>query len=70
MSVAKILEQTKYLSRHERKLLAIQLIEGLEQPEGKKHNILEFAGIAAHLADDEDPQAYVKRLREEWDDRP
>jgi len=70
MSVAKILEQTKYLSRQERKLLAIQLIEGLEQPEGRKRDISEFAGIAAHLAADEDPQDYVTRIRGEWDDRP
>jgi hypothetical protein len=33
------------------------------------HDILEFDGIAAHLADDEDPQAYVNRIRDEWDTR-
>jgi hypothetical protein len=43
-----------------------------EEPveEDKTHSILEFEGIAAHLADDEDPQHYVNRLRGEWDDRP
>jgi hypothetical protein len=36
---------------------------------GQMHDILEFEGIAAHLADDEDPQAYVNRIRDEWDTR-
>jgi hypothetical protein len=35
----------------------------------KARSILEFEGIAAHLADDEDPQEHLRRLRDEWDDR-
>lgn len=71
MTVAEIMEQAKSLSREERKTLVKLLVDTLDMPEPeKKHSILEFEGIAAHLADDEDPQDYLRRIRSEWDDRP
>lgn len=71
MSITEILEQAQALSPHERKQLAKLLIDSLDVPEDEGlHDILEFEGIAAHLADDEDPQAYINRMRAEWDDRP
>ena len=69
MTVAEIMEQVKALSREERKELMKRLVDTLDEPETKKHSIREFAGIAAHLADDEDPQDYVNRIRDEWDRR-
>lgn len=71
MTIAEIVEQAKHLTSDERKLLVKQLIDLFDaEPIQKTHSILEFEGIAAHLADDEDPQDYVSRLRSEWDARP
>jgi hypothetical protein len=71
MTVAEIMERAKTLSLQERKELAKLLIDSLDMPVSEEmHSILEFESIAAHLADDEDPQEYVKRIRREWDDRP
>jgi hypothetical protein len=55
-----------------RKQLIAFVVDSLTERDDKEklHNILEFEGVAAHQADDEDPQAYVDRLRSEWDDRP
>ena len=69
MTIADIVQQVKSLSRDERKVLVKQLIHLLDEPETKTHSILEFEGIAAHLADDEDPQDYINRMRDEWDNR-
>jgi len=55
MTVAEILEQAKALSWLERKELVKLLIDSLDAPGYEKtHDILEFKGIAAHLADHED----------------
>lgn len=74
MTVVEILEQVRTLSRAERRDLTKALVDMLAEPEDSsaalKRSILEFEGIAAHLADDEDPQAYLKRMRAEWDDPP
>jgi hypothetical protein len=68
MTLGEIMEQVRKLSQQERKELAKLLIDSLDVPEPEKsHSILEFAGIAAHLADDVDPQEYVNRIRGEWD---
>lgn len=82
MSIAELVEQARTLSIQERKQLVKALIDTLDAPEevklhritelrglgtAKPHSILEFEGIAAHLADAEDPQEYVNRLRDEWD---
>lgn len=71
MTVSEIWEQVKILSPEERaELVRLLLAElrGTADAE-KTHDIMEFAGIAAHLADEEDPQVYVSRLRDEWDSR-
>jgi hypothetical protein len=68
MTIHKILEQVKVLSAKEREELVQQLLmmrDDSTEPD-KIHDILEFEGIASHLADDEDPQVYVNRLRTEW----
>lgn len=71
MSVQEIVQEFKALSLSERKQLIKLLVDSLtdaQEEVAKSHSIAEFAGIAAHLADDEDPQAYINRLRDEWDE--
>jgi hypothetical protein len=68
VTVAEIFEQAKALSQRERKELVKWLVDTFDAE--KTHSILEFEGMAAHLADDEDPQDYVNRTRSEWDERP
>lgn len=75
MTVAEVLQQAQRLSVRERKELVKLLIDTLDAPVSgetprKKHSILEFAGIGAHLADSEDPQDYINHMRSEWDERP
>lgn len=70
MSVTEIMEQAKNLSLQERKELVKLLVDTLDMPSTKKYSILEFEGIAVHLANGEDPQNYVRCIRNEWDDRP
>lgn len=72
MTIQEMIQEARTLSVEERKQLIKALIDIVNEPETekpKKRNIMDFAGIAAHLADDEDPQAYVRRLRDEWGDR-
>lgn len=70
MTVIDLLRQAQRLSIDERKQLVKLLVDTLDAaPTEPLHDIAEFEGIAAHLADDEDPQDYVNRLRAEWDDR-
>jgi hypothetical protein len=69
MTVLEVLEQAKALSPQERKQLMKLLVDTFDVPVAvNMHSILEFEGIASHLADNEDPQDYVSRLRSEWDD--
>jgi hypothetical protein len=68
MSIQEIVREFRSLSLEERKNVLKLLIDTLMEPTTEKtHLISEFQGIAAILADDEDPQAYVSRLRDEWD---
>ncbi|MFZ4814758.1 MAG: hypothetical protein ACOYL5_09490 [Phototrophicaceae bacterium] len=71
MTFTSVLHQARSLSREQRKELIQQLVDDLDfdSPE-KTHSILEFEGIGEHLADEEDPQDYVNRIRSEWDERP
>ena len=71
MTINEIWEQVKVLSPKERDELVRRLLSlPTHTPAaGQTHDILEFEGIAAHLADDEDPQAYVNRIRDEWNTR-
>ena len=71
MTVLEVLEQAKALSVAERKELTKLLIDSLDTaPPTRTHSILEFEGMAAQLADEEDVQEYLQRIRSEWDDRP
>jgi hypothetical protein len=71
MTLGEILEHAKSLSLSERKELVKILVDTLDTPTSEpQHSILEFEGIAAHLADEEDPQAYINRIRSEWDKHP
>jgi hypothetical protein len=73
MTLEEIKHGVHTLTLEQRKQLIAFIVDSLaEEPTDaeKTHSILEFEGIAAHLADSEDPQQYVNRLRSEWDDRP
>jgi hypothetical protein len=71
MTLAEALKYAQALSVPERKELVKILVDSLGVPETEKtHSILEFAGMAAHLTDDEDPQDYINRIRAEWDEHP
>jgi hypothetical protein len=70
MTIQEMIQEARKLSVEERKQLIKALNDIVNEPAEtpKKRNILEFEGIAAHLADLEDPQDYLKRLRSEWDE--
>lgn len=72
MTVQEMIQEARTLSIKERQQLIKALVAIDTEPEQaekpKKRNIMEFAGIASHLADSEDPQDYVRRLRQEWDE--
>ena len=70
MTLQEMIREARELSTDELKQLMKVLIDMMPPAEVKQHSILEFEGIAAHLADEEDPQEYMKRLRSEWDERP
>lgn len=72
MTLEDIKHQVHALTVEQRKQLIAYIIDSPTEYESneKTHSILEFEGIAAHLADDDDPQDYVNRLRSEWDDLP
>lgn len=69
MSVYEVMRQALDLPIPQRSALIKLLVDSLIEPQlaEKTHSIFEFEGIAAHLADDEDPQDYINRLRDEWD---
>jgi hypothetical protein len=66
MTINEIWEQVKVLSTKERDELVRRLLafHADLSVDNQMHDILEFEGIAAHLADEEDPQSYVNRIRE------
>jgi hypothetical protein len=70
MTLEEIKRGVQALTLEQRKQLIVDSLAEEPTDEEKTHSILEFEGIAAHLADSEDPQHYVNRLRREWDDRP
>jgi hypothetical protein len=69
MTFETIIKEVRALPVEARKQLVYIILDTLGD-NVKTHDILEFRGIGAHLADDEDPQDYVQRLRSEWDERP
>lgn len=79
MSFQEILEQVKDMPQKEQETL-YQVLEVLLSEKKKKqvysdeqfhtkkpYSLLDFRGVAKHIADDEDPQDYINRLRDEWD---
>lgn len=69
MSVQEVIQQVRQLPRHEQHELMQWLEKFLrdDNASDKPYSVWDFEGIAAHLADDEDPQAYIKHLCDEWD---
>jgi hypothetical protein len=66
MPFGQLVAQARTLSHVELVELLKQLVDLVSAPTQvrKKHSIC----IAAHLADDEAPQDYINRLRNEWND--
>jgi hypothetical protein len=64
-----MIAEIDHLSNDQRVTLITLLAESLAD-EHKTYDWTEFEGIAAHLADGTDAQAYINRLRDEWDERP
>lgn len=67
MTIDAIMSEIRIMSPKERIQLINLISDSLLETEDalSAHSILEFRGVAAHLADNEDPQAYVSRLRDE-----
>lgn len=68
-----IVQEIPRLTMQERLRLLRVIAETLEENDvlpSKSLNILQFEGVAARLADDEDPRDHVRRLRDEWDEHP
>ena len=68
MTIQEMIQEARTLSVEERKQLIKALVDIVDAPVEavpKKRNITDFEGIAAHLADAEDPQDYLKQLRNE-----
>lgn len=70
MTIAEIMQQVQNLSVQEQRELVRLLNDSLRQIEEPKHSILELAGLGADVWKDIDAQAYINRLRSEWDERP
>jgi hypothetical protein len=70
MTIDAILKAIRTLPIVERKRLISLIVDTLTENARPPHthDILEFEGIAAHIADDEDPQQRINRMRAEWDE--
>lgn len=67
MSVQDVIQQVRQLPHNEQRALMEWLGALLQEEDAEKpYRIWDFEGIASHLADDEDPQDYINRLRDEW----
>lgn len=67
MTHEEIVRYVQQLPNPERKALVKELIDLIDAPtEQPKRSLRDFRGVGAHLRD-EDAQAYVDRLRDEWD---
>lgn len=69
MTLHEIAREISTLSVEERKQLVMIILDSLTAKGSKKHMILEFEGVGAHLYDGTDAQDYVNDLRREWDER-
>jgi hypothetical protein len=69
MTFQEIVDEISELSTEERVSLITLLVESLARG-NQRYDWTEFEGVGKDSADDEDPQAYINRLRSEWDHRP
>jgi hypothetical protein len=69
MTLQDIMREVQQLSDEERKQLLTMLIDSLGESQ-KVYDLIDFAGVGVHLADETDPQEHINRLRSEWDHRP
>jgi hypothetical protein len=72
MTYVELVREVRKLSPQERRAL-LDVLEREVQNDTAAPNprtLLDYYGVAAHLADGTDPQEYVNRLRDEWDDHP
>lgn len=70
MTLETLVETVKALPVEQRKQLVMAILDSFtEEQSAKRHSILEFRGVGAHLRDI-DAQEYVNQLRREWDERP
>lgn len=70
MSIEEIIEQVKHLPRQEQRSLMKLLMDVViptDLTQEKPFSVLDFKGIAQHLADNVDPQDFIDNLRDEWD---
>lgn len=72
MTYVELVREVKKLSPQERRALLDVLEREVKNDAStaKPRSLLDYYGVAAHLADGTDPQEYVNRLRDEWDERP
>jgi hypothetical protein len=72
MTFEDIVREVRALTVEERKQLITFIVDSLTVPEEPKttRSILELQGLGADLWKNEDAQAYVNRLRGEWNNRP
>ncbi len=69
MTFQEIVEEVQLMDRNQSWQLMQILMDKLAG-EDKEYDLIDFIGVAKHLADEVDPQAYIAQLRSEWDHRP
>ncbi len=74
MTLEDIVREARALPVDERKRLIGLIVDTLTEQEGveparKQRSILELAGLGADAWEGIDPQEYIDRLRDEWDER-
>ena len=74
MSLEMLLEEIRAIPVDDRKKLIGMIIDTLtedvpvEQPVRGERSILELSGLGAEIWQGIDAQAYIRQLRDEWDD--
>lgn len=69
MTFAELLQEVKRLSAEEQQIIVQALLRDMAPDESAstKRSLREYRGVGAHLANGEDAQEHVARLRAEWD---
>jgi hypothetical protein len=74
MTFREMLSDIPSLTVEERKRLIAALVDSLagasQGQADKRHDILDFEGVGAHLYDGSDAQDEISAMRAEWDTRP